>query len=124
MIYLNIIIEALLLSTQLLEKEGEYVCEPEARSNPKKTQVFMTLWCVRTESSRPGRRQIRVMVPSLSPATLRLLKYSAYSWAKQSEKQHRGAACDSAIFKPPIRTPKITWLEPPHPLRVNHTLVS
>lgn len=34
-----------------------------------------------------------------------------------------GGGCSSAIFKLPIRTSKITWLELPHLLWVNHTLL-
>ena len=46
---------------------------------------------------------------------------------KHSQGQSKGnspGGCNSAIFKLPIRMSKITWLDLPHPLQDNHTLLS
>ena len=88
-----------------------------------RTQVFIILVVFQGRVGRTWEMEEedpQIPVPRPVPESIRL-KYNAQSRVKQREYAEEEAA--TVIFKLPIRTSKITLLELPHLLRVNHTLL-
>lgn len=90
----------------------------------RKYKFLLPWWYFKAEAGRAGRQEMRTRDPPLPGCQQHKAPYRQYIGQGQTKGKHSAGGCHSAVFKLPIRMSKITWLEPPHPLQVNHTLLS